>query len=85
MSYDDFRQKIKQRLEISKLIKKNVDLKNVTVTEQEVNDYIEQYKSEFSDFFEHTDKLELLKLKIKAKLLENKRAELVMKYADSLK
>ena len=85
MTYDKYREEVKTQLMMSELINRNVNLTEVKVSDDEVNNYIENHKEDFKDFFDEEETLALLKGKVKSVLLEKKRTEVVMDYVNSLK
>ena len=85
LSYDAYKQALKTQIEVSQVIANHVDLKNITVSDAEVEAYYQQNIDQFQDFQNNPDALAMLKLKIKSILLRNKQSVLVQQYVDSIK
>ena len=85
LTYDQYKSELKLQLAIAELVNKNVDLQNVTVSDDEVNAFIEQNGDSFEDLLEDEGDAEILKSRIKGKLLQDKQSELIAEYVESLR
>ena len=84
ITYQQYKEKLKSKLTISELVNENVDLDSVKVSEKEVNEFIEDNENEYQDVINDEETYEVLKSRVKFKLLADKQTELVMDYIDNL-
>lgn len=83
----EYRKSVKELLTLSKLLEKELNLKNVKASDADVNDYIQKNREGYQDFFDENDpELEdMLQNRIKAQLTQEKQQALVNDYLESLK
>ena len=84
LTYDEFKEKVKAQMEISTLINSKVNLSQITVSDDEINKYIDDNKQDFQDFLQNEQNLAILKAKVKSLLLKQKQTNAVLSYAESL-
>lgn len=80
MTFEEYREKLRKNLEISQLIRKKVDLQNVSVSEKEVDDFIDAHAADFGDLLKDESKLSLIKSNIRMNLIRDKQMALVREY-----
>jgi len=74
-----------EQLAISRLISQNVDLSKATVSDAEVNAFLEEHSMEFQELARDEKDMEALKSQIRLKLLRDKQEKLVVEYLATLK
>lgn len=84
---DEYRRSVKEMITVSSLLDKELDLRNISVSNSEVNSYMQKNKEEFRDIFSQGDtELEsMLKSRVKQKLTLEKQQALVNNYMKSLR
>ena len=84
VTYQQYKDELKSKLTISELVNKNVDLDSVKVSEKEVNGFIEENSNDFQDVINDEEAYEMLKSRVRSKILADKQTELISEYVESL-
>lgn len=84
LTLQEFKEKLQSTLVISELLNQNVDLLSVEVSNEEVDDFIDENSQGFQDIIEDEDTIDILKQQVKFKLLADKQTDLVLDYIDTL-
>ncbi len=86
-TFDEYKASLKESMSISKLLDQEIDLKNIRVSDSDVDNFIQKNQAEFQDIFNEGDpELEqAFRVKVKQKLTQDKQQELVNSYVRSLR
>jgi len=84
LSMNEFKEQMKEAIAINQLISENVDLASVTVTDEEVDSYIDDNSLRFQDILADDDASEIFRDQTKFQLLAQKQTDLVMDYISTL-
>jgi hypothetical protein len=83
VTYKEYIETLKEQLTVAELIKENVDLEKVSVSDGEVENFIQANSAAFQDILEDDD-LDFFKEKVRNKLLMDKQNDLVLDYVETL-
>ena len=82
---EQYKAELKDQIAIAQLVNKTLNLQDVKVSDEEVDDFVEQNSDAFGPFLEDENDLADLKTRIRYKLLQDKQTELVLEYVENLR
>jgi len=84
MSMESYKSEMKTNLEIAKLITDNVDLDSIEVTVGEVDAFIAANQEAFSDFLDNPDAMEMIRVRVRNLLIQQKQQEIIEGYVETI-
>jgi len=86
MTEEEHKEQLTEQMMIAKLINESINPKDYAVTDQEVDDFIEENKADYELLFEENPELEdVLRLRIRKQMEFAKKQELVMEYIEEIR
>ena len=82
---EQYKAELKEQIAIAQLVNKTVKVQDVKVSDEEVDEFVEQNRDAFGPFFDDPKDVADLKTRIRYKLLQDKQTELVLEYVESLR
>ncbi|MBI2145572.1 hypothetical protein HYU18_04600 [Candidatus Woesearchaeota archaeon] len=82
---EQYKAELKDQIAIAQLVNKTLNLQDVKVSDEEVDEFVEQNRDAFGPFFDDPKDVADLKTRMRYKLLQDKQTEMVLEYADSLR